>query len=226
MTMPNSGQIPLSTLERLPAYLRAIDALVSHGVEHAPSALIAQRSGVSSSQFRKDLSLVGASSGVRGSGYDLEALRDQLREVLGSADRVGFVIVGAGHLGHALAASTSFRRGGLDLLGIFDIDEAKVGSEIAGIEVRHDSQLATFIVEHGVSIVVIATSPSSAQDVADVAVKAGAQELLNFASVVLHVPPCVEVRSIDLGVELQMLALHARAGLGALSGQSSQASGM
>lgn len=208
--MPQSSHVPLATLERLPAYLRAIDALTSHGVGHAPSSLVAQRSGVSSAQFRKDLSLVGASSGVRGSGYDLAGLRGELRDVLGSAERVSFVIVGAGHLGHALAASSSFRRGGLDMLGIFDIDDEKVGTQIAGVVVRHDSSLADFVAENGVSIVVIATGPDSAQSVADVVVRAGAQEILNFASVVLQVPPCVEVRSIDLGVELQMLALHAR----------------
>jgi redox-sensing transcriptional repressor len=43
-------------------------------------------------------------------------------------------------------------------------------------------------------------------------VRGGAKEILNFSPVVLQVPSTVEVRSIDLGVELQMLALHARNG--------------
>ncbi|MFD2839889.1 redox-sensing transcriptional repressor Rex [Populibacterium corticicola] len=205
-------KVPLSTMERLPAYLRVIDSLVSHGVDFASSAQLASRAGVSSAQFRKDMSLLGASSGVRGAGYDLAALRVEFRQALGSAELVRFVIVGAGNLGQALAASSAFRRGGLDLAGIFDVAEGRVGQEIAGISVLHDDQLEEFISANEVSIAVIATPGSSAQQVADTVVRGGAKEILNFSPVVLQVPSTVEVRSIDLGVELQMLALHARNG--------------
>jgi redox-sensing transcriptional repressor len=59
-----------------------------------------------------------------------------------------------------------------------------------------------------VSIGVIATPPASAQQAADLLVKAGVRSILNFASVVLTVPDTISVRSVDLGVELQILGYY------------------
>ena len=38
--------------------------------------------------------------------------------------------------------------------------------------------------------------------------KAGVTSILNFASVVLSVPRAIEVRKVDLAVELQILSYH------------------
>jgi len=202
--------VPRGTTERMATYLRVIDTLASHGVATAPSTTLAQRAGVSAAQFRKDLSLAGATSGVRGSGYVLSRLRGELRRALGGFSRVRFVIVGAGNLGRALASSSAFRRDGLDLVAIFDVDPRVVGSEVAGLRVRHDSDLGQVIAEQDVAIAVIAVSEDHAQVVADNVVGAGVREILNFVPVALRVPTSVEIRTVDLGVELQMLAIHAR----------------
>jgi redox-sensing transcriptional repressor len=61
-----------------------------------------------------------------------------------------------------------------------------------------------------VSIVVIATPGEHAQGVCDVVVTAGVREILNFAPRALQVPDDVELRSVDLGSELQILAFHSR----------------
>ena len=60
----------------------------------------------------------------------------------------------------------------------------------------------------GVSIGVIATPASAAQDVCDRLVAAGVTSILNFAPVLLSVPDGVEVRKVDLSIELQILAFH------------------
>lgn len=208
--MPQKPEVPLSTIERIPTYIRVAKSLISHDIELAPSSLLATRAGVSAAQFRKDMSLLGASSGTRGAGYSLKGLVEEFRAALGGTQRVRFVIVGAGNLGSALASSTAFRRDGLELVGMFDTDSAKVGSEIAGVIVRHDDALASFIEAEHVSIVVIATPELAAQSVADRATASGARQLLNFSPKVLHVAGDVEVRTVDLGVELQLLAFHAR----------------
>jgi redox-sensing transcriptional repressor len=59
-----------------------------------------------------------------------------------------------------------------------------------------------------VSIGVIATPPASAQQAADLLVAAGISSILNFASVVLNTPEAISVRSVDLGVELQILGYY------------------
>ncbi len=59
-----------------------------------------------------------------------------------------------------------------------------------------------------ITIGVIATPPAAAQVVCDRLVQAGVECILNFAPVVLQVPETVEVRKVDLAVELQILSFH------------------
>jgi redox-sensing transcriptional repressor len=66
------------------------------------------------------------------------------------------------------------------------------------------------VAERGVSIGVIATPAAAAQGVCDRLVAAGVTSILNFAPVVLSVPAGVDVRKVDLSIELQILAFHAQ----------------
>jgi redox-sensing transcriptional repressor len=66
------------------------------------------------------------------------------------------------------------------------------------------------VAERGVSIGVIATPAAAAQGVCDRLVAAGVTSILNFAPVVLSVPGGVDVRKVDLSIELQILAFHAQ----------------
>jgi redox-sensing transcriptional repressor len=59
-----------------------------------------------------------------------------------------------------------------------------------------------------VSIGVIATPAGAAQPVCDRLVAAGVTSILNFAPTVLSVPDGVDVRKVDLSIELQILAFH------------------
>jgi len=85
-------------------------------------------------------------------------------------------------------------------------DEAMVGVEIAGLTVRHVDELPDVVT--GVSIGVIATPAAAAQDVCDRLVAAGVTSILNFAPTVLSVPVHVDLRKVDLSIELQILAYH------------------
>ena len=58
------------------------------------------------------------------------------------------------------------------------------------------------------TIGVVATPGAAAQEAADLLVKAGVTSILNFAPVVLTVPRSIEVRKVDLAVELQILSYH------------------
>ena len=73
---------------------------------------------------------------------------------------------------------------------------------------RHVDDLPTIVREESVSIGVISTPPASAQHAADLLVNAGIRSILNFASVILNVPENISVRSVDLGVELQILGYY------------------
>lgn len=196
-----------ATVSRLPIYLRVLTSLAESGVATVSSDVLADAAGVGSAKLRKDLSQLG-SYGTRGVGYDVEFLVYQISRALGLNQHYSVVIVGVGNLGQALAGYGGFGTRGFRVAGLVDADRSRVGSLIAGIEVRHVDELESIITDHGVSIGVIATPATAAQDVCDRLVRAGVTSVLNFAPVVLNVPDNVDVRKVDLSIELQILAFH------------------
>jgi redox-sensing transcriptional repressor len=68
------------------------------------------------------------------------------------------------------------------------------------------ADLEDVVAATGASIGVIATPAEVAQPVCDRLVAAGVRSILNFAPVALAVPAGVDVRHVDLSVELQVLA--------------------
>ena len=112
------------------------------------------------------------------------------------------------NLGAALANYGGFASRGFRVAALIDADPALTGKPVAGIEVQHSDHLESIIRENGVSIGVIATPASAAQQVCDRLVAAGVTSILNFAPTVLSVPEGVDVRKVDLSIELQILAFH------------------
>ncbi len=205
---PSDAAVPGATVARLPYYLRALRDLAAQGVTTTSSSELADRSGVSSAQLRKDLSYLG-SFGTRGVGYDVESLASYITVALGLETEHRLAIVGIGNLGHALANYSGYAARGFQVTALLDADPAVVGTEAAGLTVQHIDQVAEVIDEAGVSMVVLATPAQAAQEIADRVVAAGVREILNFAPVALQVPDDVVVRSVDVGGELQILAFHA-----------------
>jgi redox-sensing transcriptional repressor len=196
-----------ATVARLPVYLRVLTGFAEGGIATVSSEQLAQAAGVGPAKLRKDLSHLG-SYGTRGVGYDVEYLIYQISRALGLTQHYTVVIVGVGNLGHALAGYAGFGTRGFRVAALVDADPARVGETIAGLEVQHSDELETIVKEHEVSIGVIATPASAAQDVCDRLVACGVTSVLNFAPVVLNVPEQVDVRKVDLSIELQILAFH------------------
>ena len=201
--------IPEATVARLPVYLRALHALADRGIVTVSSEELAATTGVNPAKLRKDLSHLG-SYGTRGVGYDVEYLVYQISRELGLTQDWVVAIVGAGNLGTALGNYGGFASRGFRIAGLLDADAAIVGSRVAGLTVEHTDKLEAVIKQHAVSIGVIATPAAAAQGVCDRLVAAGVTSVLNFAPVVLNVPDGVDVRKVDLSIELQILAFHAQ----------------
>lgn len=199
--------IPDATVSRLAVYLRLLGQFAETGAETVSSEELATASGVNSAKLRKDLSYLG-SYGTRGVGYDVASLQYQLERVLGLDHRQSVALVGVGNLGHALAGYAGFAGRGFPVCAMFDVDPDLVGIRVNGIEVGHVRDIATVCRERDVTIGMIATPGPVAQGVCDLLVRGGVASILNFAPVVLQVPGDVEVRKVDLAVELQVLAFH------------------
>lgn len=199
-------RVPESTAARLPLYLRVLNGLVPQDL--ISSDALAAACGVSPAQLRKDLSFVGT-RGTRGVGYDVRALRDALAAELGMSHDWPVVIAGGGNLGLALANYSGFAARGMRVVGLVDADVMRVG-EVVNPELRVQpmSDLHKIVRRTHAVIGIIATPAESAQAVAEQMIDAGVTGILNFAPVVLSVPDTVEVRDLDFGVELQLLAFH------------------
>jgi len=199
--------VPPATVDRLPRYLRALAVLAAQGVGTTSSRALAAAAGVGSAQLRKDLSFLGT-HGTRGVGYDVAHLAGQLTVALGLTSQRRVVIVGIGHLGHALANYSGLTGRNFIVVGLVDADPAVIGTTVAGLVVQAAADLGRVVADSGATITVISTPAAVAQDVCDAVVAAGATGILNFAPRALQVPATVDLRVVDLGSELQILAFH------------------
>ncbi len=199
--------IPEASVARLPIYLRALTALSERNVVTASSEDLADAAGVNSAKLRKDLSYLGT-YGTRGVGYDVNYLRYQIAREIGLTQDWVVVIVGIGNLGHALANYSGFASRGFRVAALFDSDPHRVGEQVGDLQISGLDDLDRIVQSSSVSIGVIATPAAAAQDVCDRLVEAGVSSILNFAPAVLSVPANVDVRKVDLSIELQILAYH------------------
>src|SRR5579875_2249838 len=158
-------RIPEPTVARLPVYQRVLLELSAQGVATVSSAELADAAGVNAAKVRKDLSHFGT-YGTPGTGYEVDYLLGQIRRELGTDQERPVVIVGLGHLGHALARSQGFASGGIRLVGLFDNQPSAVGEEVGGRVIRHVAELASVCADEHVAVGIITTPASAAQEVA------------------------------------------------------------
>ena len=207
-------RIPEATVARLPVYLRILSEQAHDDVDSISSEGLAELAGVNAAKVRKDLSYLG-SFGTQGVGYEVAFLVYQIRRELGLTHDWPVVLVGAGNLGQALAGYGGFAERGFPVGGVVDVDPVKIGSLVGGVRVRHIDDLAQIVKARRISIGVVATPPGAAQDAADRLVAAGVTSVLNFAPTVLVVPLGINVRKVDLAVELQILSYYEQRRFGA-----------
>ena len=196
--------IPPATVQRLPIYLRC---LTDYGRETISSETLAQLARVNSAKVRKDLSFLG-SYGTRGVGYDVDHLVYQIGRELGLTKDWAVCIVGMGNLGKALAKYGGFGERGFAVLGIFDSDPDKVGKKTGGRTIEPMSDFSRAVKDRQLSIGVITVPAAAAQEIADLMVDAGITSILNFAPTVLSKPESVDVRRVDLSMELQICSFY------------------
>src|SRR5688572_20349341 len=200
-------RIPEATVARLPLYYRALVEMAEQRIPTVSSERLAEMAGVNAAKVRKDFSYLG-SYGTRGVGYDVEYLLFQISRELGLTQDWPVVIVGIGNLGAALANCRGFSARGFRIVALVDADPAKCGKDVGGLVVEPLSDLPRIVAERHVAIGIIATPAAAAQEVAELLVTAGVTSVLNFAPIVIAVPPGVSLRKVDLSIELQILSFY------------------
>ena len=201
----DSARISESTVRRLSLYLRFLKDAEAAGQATISSDELADRSGTTAAQVRKDLSVFG-SFGKRGLGYGVAELLRELTEILGLDRTWKVALVGAGKIGSALISYQNFRARGFEIEAVFDSDPTKVGVAWGDRRILSDGDMERVLAEKGIEIVVVAVPGHAAQAVVDRIVAAGVQAILNFAPVRLRVPDTVALRNVDMVVEMEGLA--------------------
>ncbi|HEX9941177.1 MAG TPA: redox-sensing transcriptional repressor Rex [Thermoanaerobaculia bacterium] len=197
------------TLNRLSFYLRCLRHLQELGIKRVSSQEMAQRYHLSATQIRKDLAQFGE-FGIRGVGYDVDALADHLNSLLGLDRKHALVIVGVGNLGSALARYLGFNQGAFEVVAGVDIDPRKIGRRVGSFTVRPSSELQQVVRESGAEIGVLAVPAEAAQENYDALADAGIKGVLNFAPVRVKRRPGVPLKNVDLRINLEELAFFLR----------------
>lgn len=197
--------VPTAVIKRLPRYHRYLGDLLADGRLRISSAELSGIMGVTASQIRQDLNCFGG-FGQQGYGYNIKYLYGKISELLGVTEGYSAVIVGAGNLGKALAATRMFGRRGVSRLALFDVDESIIGTEIYGIPVYSVDDLYDFCKKESVDIGVLTVPKDAAESVAKTLVLAGVRGIWNFANMELKVSDeSVIVENIHLGDSLMTL---------------------
>ena len=199
--------IPDIVVGRLPIYLRALQRMAQDGARLTSSQELSERLGISAAQIRKDLSQFGE-FGKQGTGYQIEYLVEQLRQIL-QVDRVWpMVVIGAGDIGSAIARYQGFTDRGFEVTHIFDNSQEKIGSRIGPFVVQDFTDLPNVIRAENIRVAMLAVPASQAQAVVDELVKAGIKAILNYAPINIYVPDGVRVQHTDPVTHLQRMTYY------------------
>ena len=200
-------EIPEVVINRLPVYARALAELAAAGETVVSSQALGEALDVTPAQIRKDLSYFGR-FGKQGRGYNVNGLLSKLREILGLDRQWSVCVVGVGRLGQAIVEYGGFEPQGFQIVGAFDADPNRVGTEVGRLTVRDTSELDEFLRSHRVDIGVVAVPASAAQEVVDALVKLGIRAILNYAPMNAHVPRDVTIRQIDPVIAMQSMTFY------------------
>ena len=195
------------TINRLTQYHTILREYSKKDIENITSAQISSFLKIDETQVRKDLKSINCKGKCK-VGYVVSELKNIIEDVLDYKTTKKAFVIGAGNLGIALSKYSKFSEFGLEILGLFDINEAKIGKKFDNKEIYHLSILKDKIKETGANIAILTIPNKVAQEVADEIIKAGIKYIWNFAPSILTVPDDVKIWNENLiGSFLQFCAI-------------------
>lgn len=200
-------KISEAVVRRLPIYLRFLNELAMKNIMTVSSQDLGQKLDLNPAQIRKDLAYFGE-FGKKGIGYDVAYLIEKIRQILKLDRHIQVALVGAGNLGRALCNYNTYLRNDMKIVAVFDAMPSKAGETINNLTVQSMQEMKQTLAKLGVRIGIITVPAIEAQNVANQFVECGIEAILNFAPVIIKVPPEVRVHHADFTTELQSLAYY------------------
>jgi redox-sensing transcriptional repressor len=190
-------KISEAVVRRLPVYLRYLSSLHNMNVRTVSSQQLGEALDLNPAQIRKDLACFGE-FGRKGIGYEVNYLIEKIKSILKLDQQINVVLIGAGHLGHAISNYNAYLKDNMRITAIFDADAGKTGKKTAGLEIQPLEELPQTVKKMNIRIGIIA----------DCLMDAGITGILNFAPVNLRVREGVRVHDADVTMELHSLAYY------------------
>ena len=210
-TSESEPRLSRASVARLSLYLRRLESLLGEGAAKVSSGQLGEPLGVTDAQVRKDLAYL-SNLGHPGIGYPTQELIAAIRRALGIDREWAVALVGVGNLARPLLGYHGFQQQGFRIVALFDADPGKIGQRVGGLEIHAPKDLPKVVSSTKAELGVLTVSADAAQEVADALVAAGIRGLLNFAPVVLRLPPGVSLVAVDLAVQLEQLAFLVQLG--------------
>ncbi len=196
---------PKAVVGRVSLYLRQLESFQRQGYTTISSSQLGAPLSIKNAQVRKDLAFFGQ-FGHPGVGYRIDELTSALRQVLGIDRDWPLALVGFGNLGRALLRYRGFRTRRFQIAAVFDSDPRKIGLTHEGLKIEPIEAMRKIVAAQKISLGLLCVPAEAAQRVADQMIASGITGILNFAPVLLTVPPNVNVVAVDLSVQLENLA--------------------
>ena len=194
-----------AVIRRLPRYYRYLDDLHSKGIVRISSNSLGERMGITASQIRQDLSCFGE-FGQQGYGYNIMELRAEIGHILGVDNQHRLIVVGAGHLGHALLQNFDFVQCGFQFDTAFDVSPTLIGSTINGVSIRSINDLEDYCAVYHPDVAVLTVPKNVAQETASRLVSLGVRGIWNFTNTELSVESGVFVEDVHFADSLLPLS--------------------
>jgi redox-sensing transcriptional repressor len=197
------NQISEPTKERLLYLLKVLDHA---GTKPITSGEIEQKLGWSSNTIRKDISYLDGDFGSI-TGYDAERLKEAIRTALGLHQKRTFCIVGLGRLGSAYLNFGDYTEEGFELAAGFDSSVNRVEILKSPIPLFPVYKMPEVIERFNIEMALLCVPSEAAQQTAEKLAAAGIKAIVNFAPVVLDLPPDIFVKNVYVVNDLRSLAV-------------------
>lgn len=203
--------VPEVVIKRLPRYYRYLGDLLDKDIVRISSSKLSEKMGVTASQIRQDFNYFGG-FGQQGYGYNVEYLHNEIAEILGLKEGYRAIIIGAGHLGYALANHASFEKRGFHITALFDNDKSKIGHVVNRIPIFHIDDLKSYISHNNVSIAILTLPKDQVGEMAEKLCEYGIKGIWNFSSAEIKTKIPVPVENVHMSDYLMTLSYKIKQG--------------
>ncbi len=202
-------KLPAKSIERLSQYRRILLKSQMEGMTNIYSHELAQILNITAVQVRRDIMLMGYSSGQK-KGYDIKNMINVIGNLLDPKNFLNVAVVGVGNLGRAITSYFKGKRTKLNIIATFDNDPAKFNTVISGVNCYSIQQLPALVKSLDISIAILTVMPENAAKVTETLVMAGIKGILNFTTVPLSISPNVYLEEYDMVTSIEKLAYYVK----------------